>query len=170
MCAPRCYRCPRSSVKGLLGGAAAPEIEDNSSRIAEIVLIGIVKLIGEVGIEVIDFRWSNCDHMTNRNIYAAAERHSKSVVRWRSREATSQRAGQANILECICIDIGVGAPEQSVNKRLDPGGMQFNLRAEQICKHVALDVCRGASWEVRSRSNHKTTRGASVSLQIRLDS
>ena len=87
------------------------KIEDNSSGIAEIILIGIVKSIRKVSVEVIDFRWSNCHHVADWDVYAPAECHRERVVRRGCREATNPRANHTNILECICIDIGMRSPE-----------------------------------------------------------
>ena len=89
------------------------KIEDNSPGIAEIILIGIVKPIRKVSVEVIDFCWSNCHHVPDRDVYPPAECHRKRVVRRGCREATHPRANHTNILECICIDIGMGPPNKA---------------------------------------------------------
>ena len=64
----------------LLGATSISEIEDNSPGITEIVLIGIIESIFEIGVQVIDLCWANCHHVADGNIYASAEGHRKSVV------------------------------------------------------------------------------------------
>ena len=68
------------SRENSLSFTSTPEAESDACGIAEIVLVGVAKLIGEIGEQIVDSRWPYRHRMPYRNVHASADRHRKGIV------------------------------------------------------------------------------------------
>jgi len=119
--------------------AALPKAEDKPSLVLKIVLVTIGKVIAEIGQKVVEFGRPECDKVGDRDVYTTTERHREGVPCRTGREAAVPCDLLAYLLECVAIDIGVGAAEQEVSERMEPMGSEFNFRTKHVGKQVALD-------------------------------
>ena len=160
-------KTPLIISRGLL--AMAPEVEIDSRRITEIVLIRVVEPIAKVGEQIIHPGRSNGHNMTHRNIYATAKCKCKGIAGRRSRKRTGSQPRRANALKCIRIHVRVRASNQEMNEGLDTVRTNLNLGAEQIGEHITLNVGYRSAGEERTRRNEESIRVTSVALQIRFE-
>lgn len=101
--------------------ARATEVEVDSARIPEIVLIGIIESIAEVGQQIVELHWSNGHFVADGNVNTAAECHGEGIARGRVGEGAGACGGSTNRLKGIGINIGVSSPKQEMREGLSFG-------------------------------------------------
>lgn len=151
--------------------AAASKIKIYTRRIAKVVLDSVVEWVTEVGEQVVDFSWPERHVLSDGDICAAAKCECKCVSAGCFRERAASRYRLANGLEGVGVNIGVCSPEKEMNEGLNLRDTNLDLRSEQVCKQVSLNVARSSSREGRTDPSRYQKLGviAAIALKIGFD-
>ena len=117
------------------------ECQDNSSRIAEIVLIvRACKRVTESGQEIINLSRTKCKVLAKWDVYSAAKVQGKRLGRRSFGKDASADDKGANRLKCIAVYVGVRSANQEMTVRLEVMGAHFDLRAEKVSEQIPFDI------------------------------
>src|ERR1700739_1495506 len=122
---------------------SASEAKHKTSRVSEIVLVGVCELVCESGQQVVNLCRPERDHLAHRNIHASPKGHGERILCWRSLERASPSDRLANLFERISVHIAVCCTEQKVPKRVESVSADFDLRTKQIREQVAGNFTAG---------------------------
>jgi len=92
--------------------ALAPEVEVDSRRITEIVLIQVVEPIAKVSQQIVDPGWSNRYSMTHWNVYTTAKSHGKGIARRAFEKAQAPTVGVQMVLNALAYTLECAPPNK----------------------------------------------------------
>src|SRR6266550_2567459 len=134
-----------------------------------VLIVCSSKWIAESGHHVVELCGSKRNYLANWDVNPTADRQGKSLGRRGLGNTTPSYDWLAELRKNIAVKVGMRAAEEKAPKRMYVVRSYLELRAEQVRKHVALDVALQAIREGGICRDVKASRVARVALQIRPD-